>query len=168
MYGGLMCFDKNHCAAPIISYYEMACSKPQVMSGDFTQEYFLSLINNEDVQKKSVKAFLATDQTIPGLGNGVLQDILYNARIHPKTKINNISFSKREDLYCCIVDTLGEMYRLNGRNTETDLLGRKGNYVPSLSKDTAGKPCPRCGETIRKENYMGGSIYYCSECQVLE
>lgn|GEM_PF-2077218 len=30
------------------------------------------------------KAFLATEQRIPGLGNGVLQDILWTARIHPK------------------------------------------------------------------------------------
>ena len=35
----------------------------------------------------SAKAFLATEQRIPGLGNGVLQDILFNARIHPKRKM---------------------------------------------------------------------------------
>ena len=42
-------------------------------------------------RKKSAKALLATDQMIPGLGNGVLQDILYLARVHPKTKIAVLS-----------------------------------------------------------------------------
>ena len=41
----------------------------------------------------------------------------------------------------------------------------KGGYIPILSKDTVGKPCPVCGEDIRKENFLGGSIYYCFECQ---
>lgn len=69
------------------------------MSEEFSKEYFMELINAEDAQKKTAKAFLATEQTIPGLGNGVLQDILYNARIHPKTKINALSTEKRENLY---------------------------------------------------------------------
>lgn len=45
------------------------------MSEEFSKEYFMELINAEDAQKKTAKAFLATEQTIPGLGNGVLQDI---------------------------------------------------------------------------------------------
>jgi formamidopyrimidine-DNA glycosylase len=39
----------------------------------------------------SAKAFLATEQRIPGLGNGVLQDILFTAGIHPKRKMAAIS-----------------------------------------------------------------------------
>ena len=34
-----------------------------------------------------------------------------------------------------------------------------------LSKNTAGKPCPVCGEAIRKEAFMGGSIYCCDGCR---
>lgn len=165
MYGGLMCFEEGCYDAPISQYYLCAKTKPQVLSDEFTPGYFLSLINDEAAQKKSAKAFLATEQTIPGLGNGVLQDILFNARIHPKTKISDVSFSDRERLYHCVKDTLNEMFLSKGRSTETDLFGNKGGYVPVLCKDTAGKPCPRCGEPIRKENYLGGSIYYCGECQ---
>ena len=59
------------------------------------------------------------------------------------------------------------MYEQRGRNTESDLLGNKGKYIPWLSKDTAGQPCTRCDEIIQKENYMGGSVYYCPGCQKL-
>lgn len=168
MYGVLCCFPDSGWEAPLAAYYQSAKHKPQVLSDAFTREYFLGLINDEKAQKKTAKAFLATGQTIPGLGNGVLQDILYNARIHPKTKIACLSETQRNRLYDCIRTTLWQMYQAGGRNTETDLFGTSGNYVPYLSKDTAGQLCPCCGEPIRKENFLGGSIYYCSECQVYE
>lgn len=165
MYGGLMCFSVGSADVPLIGYYETAKSKPQVMTDAFSKDYFLGLINAAEAQKKSAKAFLATEQAIPGLGNGVLQDILYHARIHPKTKINEVTPEQREKLFFQVKETLQDIYREGGRSTETDLFGKSGGYVACLSKDTAGKACPRCGETIVKENYLGGSIYYCRGCQ---
>ncbi len=165
MYGGMMCYDKDATAGTLSEYYLTAKSKPQVMSDDFTKEYFLGLINAESAQKKSAKAFLATGQTIPGLGNGVLQDILYHTRIHPKKKIAGLTDKEKENLFYQVKETMNDLYRQGGRSTETDLFGESGKYVACLSKDTAGTACPRCGETIVKENYLGGSIYYCRGCQ---
>lgn len=165
MYGGIWCFSANSFDCDFTPYREGARTKPQVMSDAFDKLYFLCLINSEEKQKKSAKAFLATEQTIPGLGNGVLQDILFKARIHPKTRINTLSDRQKDTLYHCVKDTLREIYEAGGRNSETDLFGNKGKYIPILSKDTSGKPCPVCGEDIRKESYMGGSVYYCMECQ---
>jgi formamidopyrimidine-DNA glycosylase len=54
-----------------------------------------------------------------------------------------------------------------GRDTEMDLFGRPGGYKTVLSKMTVNKPCPKCGTPIKKESYLGGSIYYCAKCQVL-
>ena len=166
MYGGIFCFPKGKMDSPMSVYYEAAKNKPQVMSGEaFSKEYFMELIQDEKVQKKTAKAFLATEQTVPGLGNGVLQDILYNAYIHPKRKISTLSDQQKESLYERLKETMQEIYRSGGRCTESDLFGVKGKYVPHLSKDTAGHECPRCGETIVKENFLGGSIYYCKGCQ---
>lgn len=165
MYGGLICFIKGEKDIPFAEYYRCASEKPQVLSDNFDENYFRRLITDENVQDKSVKAFLATNQTIPGLGNGVLQDILYNAGIHPKSKLRDISEPRRDLLYKSVKTTLTEMFLSGGRNTETDILGKRGKYISYLSKDTVGKECPRCGEIIRKESYMGGSIYYCSGCQ---
>ena len=168
MYGGLRCYDKNAATGMLSEYYRTAKSKPQVMSDAFSKEYFLGLINDESAQKKSAKAFLATEQTVPGLGNGVLQDILYHAHIHPKKKIAALTDKEKENLFCQVKETMNDIYRQGGRNTESDLFGENGKYTACLSKDTAGKACPRCGETIVKENYLGGSIYYCRGCQILE
>ncbi|TLN02797.1 endonuclease VIII, partial [bacterium] len=114
----------------------------------------------------SLKAFLATEQRIPGLGNGVLQDILFNARLHPKKKLGTTDARQRETLFDTVVTTLHEMTASGGRDTERDLFGNPGGYATKMSKFTAGNPCAECGSTIVKEAYLGGSVYYCPGCQV--
>jgi formamidopyrimidine-DNA glycosylase len=148
-------------------YYLVAREKPGVFSKAFTPEYFRSLIDEENLQNLSLKAFLATEQRIPGLGNGVLQDILFNSRLHPREKVANTSPSQRDLLYRTLVSTLKEMKRGGGRDTEKDLFGKAGGYRTRMSKNTVNQPCQVCAATIEKASYMGGSVYYCPVCQSL-
>ncbi len=60
--------------------------KPSPLSEKFDLEYFNSILSGTGTEKLSAKAVLATKQRIPGLGNGTLQDILFNAGIHPQKK----------------------------------------------------------------------------------
>ena len=162
MYGGVGCFIENTLDN---DYYLGAKEKPSPLSKDFDYNYFNKLISNENVQKLSVKALLATEQRIPGLGNGVLQDILYNAKVHHKQKVNTLSLEQKYDIFNSVKNTLKEMTEKNGRNTEKDLFGNIGGYITKLSKNTVGKNCDLCGSKIQKASYMGGSIYYCNGCQ---
>ena len=162
MYGGVGCFVEN---TNDNKYYLGAKEKPSPLSKEFNDNYFKKLIKDENVQKLSAKAFLATEQRIPGLGNGVLQDVLYNAKVHHKQKINSLSEKQKSDIFNSIKNTLKEMAEKNGRDTEKDLFAHPGNYITKVSKNTLGEKCSICGSTIEKGNYMGGSIYYCSGCQ---
>jgi formamidopyrimidine-DNA glycosylase len=117
--------------------------------------------------KLGAKAFLATEQRIPGIGNGVLQDILFQARVHPKKKINTCTEKEKKVLFTATKAVLLDRFRHGGRDTENDLFGNPGDYKTKLSKKTSGKPCPNCGSIIAKENYLGGSIYFCAQCQPL-
>ena len=111
------------------------------------------------------KMFLATEQRIPGLGNGVLQDILWTARIHPRRKMVDIGPGEMKEMFAAVKSVLRQMTDQGGRDTERDLFDRPGGYRTILSKNTAGQPCPNCGAPIVKEAYMGGSMYYCGRCQ---
>ncbi|HEY95379.1 MAG TPA: endonuclease VIII [Dehalococcoidia bacterium] len=146
-------------------FYDAAISKPSPLSDEFNEAYFTRLISPPELQKLSVKAFLATEQRIPGLGNGVLQDILFNAKIHPKRRMETLNADERENLLYSIKSTLKEMTEQGGRDTDKDLFGIPGGYHTKLSKKALRQPCPVCGGTIVKEAYQGGSIYFCSECQ---
>lgn len=165
MYGGIWCFDDE--AALQYPYFRIAKENPSPLSEEFNPIYFDKILSSETVQKLSVKALLATDQRIPGLGNGVLQDILWNANLHPKTKVNTLREENKETLYNKIKSVLGEMAVLGGRDTEKGLLGGKGGYKTVMSKNNLGSPCPKCGGNIKKETYLGGSIYFCEGCQIL-
>lgn len=162
MYGGLGCYVDNELDN---KYYLFAKEKPSPLSREFDRKYFYTLVSMDNVQKLSLKAFLATEQRIPGLGNGVLQDILFNARLHPKQKIRSLHEAHISTLFNSIKHTLKDMVDSNGRDTEKDLFSNNGCYKTKMSKYTVGKNCEVCGSLIIKDSYMGGSIYYCSGCQ---
>jgi formamidopyrimidine-DNA glycosylase len=161
MYGGLACFPRGTNDNP---YYQAARTKPSPLGDHFSSDYFAGLFHSE-CDKLSLKAFLATEQRIPGLGNGVLQDILYRARLHPKNKVGSLGESGKEALFGAIKTTLNDMLTEGGRDTERDLFGKIGGYRTRVSKNTAGQACPACGGIIQKQSYMGGSIYFCPSCQ---
>ncbi len=164
MYGGMGAFREGELDNP---YYRVAREKPSTFSPTFDRAYFDRIVSSPDLQKLSLKALLATEQRIPGLGNGVLQDILFNARWHPKKKTGTLSGKDRTELFKALKKTLSAMTAKGGRDTESDLFGRPGGYRTVLSKNTVNKPCPVCGTLIKKEAYLGGSIYYCETCQRL-
>lgn len=163
MYGGLLCYRKA--TVPDNPYYLIACKKPSPLTEDFSEAYFDQLLSSEGVRKLSLKAALATEQRIPGLGNGCLQDILWQAGLHPKRKVSTLTSQDVTSLYTTLKHTLKEMSRLGGRDTEKDLLGNPGGYPVVMSAKNNGKPCPKCGCPITKEAYLGGSIYTCQTCQ---
>lgn len=162
MYGGIWCFKSGEFDDNL--YCKAAKEAVPVLSDRFDYDYFLTLFDEKSL-KMSAKAFLATEQRVPGLGNGVLQDILLNAKIHPKKKMNTLSDEQRRVLFDSVKSTLSEMTRLGGRDTEKDLYGNPGGYITKLSKNTVLKLCRNCGGAVRKESYLGGSIYYCGSCQ---
>jgi formamidopyrimidine-DNA glycosylase len=156
------------CAAPgePIQFEDYGRAKvvPSPLEDAFTRAHFDTLFN-ENTPRLSAKQFLATEQRIPGLGNGVLQDILWTARIHPRRKMKDIGARELNEMYGAVKSVLRKMAECGGRDTERDLFGNPGGYKTVLSKNTVDTPCPECGTAIRKEAYLGGSIYYCATCQ---
>jgi formamidopyrimidine-DNA glycosylase len=164
MWGGFFCFPAGERGG--FPDYDIAKTRPSPLTDAFDRAYFDTLFD-EDTPKLSAKAFLATEQRIPGLGNGVLQDILWTARIHPRRKMGELSEQAIHDMFEAVKHVLVAMTAHGGRDTERDLFGHPGGYTTILSKNTVGQPCPVCSTTIRKEPYLGGSIYTCAGCQSL-
>lgn len=161
MYGGMFAFPDGQNDN---FYYNVAKEKPSPLSDGFDKDYFNTLLTDDTI-KLSAKAFLATEQRIPGLGNGVLQDILWTAGIHPKRKMTTLSDAEVETLYANVKNVLSDMTALGGRDTEKDLYGNSGGYITTMSKKNDGMPCPTCGDLIRRMAYMGGNVYVCEGCQ---
>jgi formamidopyrimidine-DNA glycosylase len=133
---------------------------------EFTFNYFSGFIDELlQGEKRSVKSLLTQDQLIPGLGNAIAQDILFRARMHPRRALADLTPGQRRDLFTAIKDTVHEAIEKGGRNDENDLYGHPGGYVRIMDSHAAGKPCPECGRTVEKIQYLGGACYFCPNCQ---
>jgi formamidopyrimidine-DNA glycosylase len=132
----------------------------------FTFDYFNNLVDSLLVgEKRSVKALLTQDQLIPGLGNAIAQDILFNARLHPRHPLSELDADQRLALYTATRDTLRAAIDQGGRYDEVDLFNHPGGYVRLMDKQALGRPCPVCGGAVQKIAYLGGSCYVCTDCQ---
>jgi formamidopyrimidine-DNA glycosylase len=139
---------------------------PTPLDDQFTLDYFNDLI--EDLvkgKKRSAKALLTQDQIIPGLGNAIAQDILFQSRLHPRHPIADLDNDQRKTLYKAIVKTVEEIIDQGGRYDEINLYNQPGGYVRLMDKNSINQPCPRCGGEVKKIQYLGGSCYFCSNCQ---
>lgn len=164
MWGCLACFREGEDAG--VPDYLSAITQPSPLTDAFDRAYFNTLLK-PGTGELSAKAFLATEQRIPGLGNGVAQDILWTSHIHPRRKVATLAAGDLDALFGAVKSVLAEMVTLGGRDTERDLFGQPGGYKTVLSRNTVDAPCPKCGEPIHKEAYLGGSIYFCAQCQPL-
>ena len=143
-------------------YYQVAVDKPNPLTDAFDAAYFES-IRAAAKPKLTVKGLLATEQRIPGLGNGVLQDILLAAGLRPMRKLCDVSDAQAEVMFRCVKDKLHEMTALGGRDTERDLLGKPGGY--HVLMNSKAMYCALCGGPVTRKAYMGGNVYYCEKCQ---
>ena len=164
LWGGMFCFPSTETCS--FTTYVPAKTKPSPLTEGFDEAYFEKLLA-EIPNNSSLKAFLATEQRIPGLGNGVLQDILFRAAMHPKKKLSTLTREDRDVLFHTVKSVPAEMAESGGRDTETDFFGAPGRYATILSSKTLTDPCPRCGSTLVKAAYMGGNVYFCPGCQKL-
>ena len=132
----------------------------------FHFDYFSGLIDSLiSGKKRSAKSLLTQDQLIPGLGNAIAQDILFQAGIDPRHPIGELDLNQRHNLYQAIQSTVQDVIDKGGRYDEFDLFGERGGYVRLMDKNAAGRPCPRCVRVVEKFNYLGGACYVCPNCQ---
>lgn len=164
MYGAMLAYAAG--AADDNPYHISAAEKPSPLTDAFDAHYFEGLAAAAKPSLSS-KAFLATEQRIPGLGNGVLQDILFLSGIHPARKLQTLTDAQMETLFHAVKNTLRRMTEAGGRDTEKDLFGAPGGYRTLLSRKTLAFPCPKCGGSLERKAYLGGNVYFCPVCQPL-
>jgi len=140
--------------------------RPTPVEADFSLAYFNGLLDELAAgEKLSAKGLLTQQGYIPGVGNSIAQDILYQAKLHPRRLIQGMDGEQRQRLYRSIVGVVEEAVRLGGRNDEVDLFRQPGGYVRIMDSRAVGKPCPQCGSVIEKIQFLGGACYFCPACQ---
>lgn len=137
------------------------------LSKDYTRVRFKKLLDEHTGQ---IKPFLLNQHYIAGLGNIYVDEALWEAKIHPKAQLNQIS--KKKELYLAIPKVLkraianqGTSLGANKGNYMT-LKGQRGKHKSVLNVHTQeNKPCPRCNTKIKKIIVSQRSTYFCPHCQ---
>ncbi len=135
---------------------------------------FTGKILYERLQRRknsSIKAALLDQTVLAGIGNIYADEALWGAKVHPETKVSQLTQSQVKKLYTEIVTVL-ELSIEKGGSTDRNYVnaeGKKGSYIDFARVfRRENLPCPRCGTTIIKIRVAGRGTHICPKCQVVK
>jgi formamidopyrimidine-DNA glycosylase len=142
---------------------------PEPLSELFTAKEFVERIRRRN--GTAVKAAILDQTVLAGVGNIYADESLWAAKIHPATRVKDISDKKLAALLPAIKTILTLSIEKGGSTDKNyvDAEGKKGSYLKFANVfRLEGKPCPRCGTTIEKIRVAGRGTHICPLCQVLQ
>lgn len=128
-------------------------------------DYLLSKFKNSKV---NAKLGLLDQTIINGLGNIYANEVLYATGISPFRPVNEITKKEAESIVLESGRITDAAYKAGGSTIRsyTSSLGVTGHYQDEIMvHGKEGKPCPKCGDTIKRAKIEGRSAYYCENCQ---
>jgi formamidopyrimidine-DNA glycosylase len=115
--------------------------------------------------RKPVRVALIDQREIAGLTNAYVNDICFEAGLHPARRAADLTDSELAGLHASIVSVLHTAAQQGGDVGQQDIYGMPGNYLFKLGRHRLGQPCPRCHSPIQKIKVGAASSYVCLTCQ---
>lgn len=105
-----------------------------------------------------VKPALMNQSILAGIGNVYSDEILFQARLDPRTSLDALDDAALGELFHDMRGVLEEAIRHGAEAAEFP-----GDWLTPHRE--AGEPCPRCGATIERVEVSGRGAYLCPSCQ---
>src|SRR5919107_1416284 len=132
---------------------------------EFDAGYLQRVIGSRRAQ---IKPLLLDQKVVSGIGNIYADEILYDARLHPRRKANTLSEDEWEALHAAIRSNLAAGVEHRGTKVRLykDVLDRPGEYQNYLRVfEKHGQPCPGCEGEVVREKVSGRPSHFCPACQ---
>jgi len=128
---------------------------PDVMNPDFSDKDFLKALSG---RRGTLKSTLMNQKIISGIGNVYSDEIMFQERLHPNTKVADLD----DEQLGLVFKT---MQRIFAQVIETGI--EPQNMPDSLLTHHRGRDmkCPSCQGAIEKIKVAGRSAYFCPSCQ---
>jgi formamidopyrimidine-DNA glycosylase len=110
-------------------------------------------------RRAPIKPVLLDQRVVAGLGNIYAAEALWRARIDPRAPASSLGPARRTRLLEAMREVMARALRDPARYSDDDGSTRFDVY------DREGRPCRRCGGSIRRITQAGRSTYYCPRCQ---
>jgi formamidopyrimidine-DNA glycosylase len=130
-----------------------------VLSDTFSLEYFRKTI---DGRRDMVRNFLLDKEAIASIGNAYADEILFDAKLHPKIKCNTLTAPEVQTLYESVGKVLRAAVAEVARRQEP--IEVKVRDFLKVRKRT-GKPCPTCKTPIAMVKMGSAEANFCPKCQ---
>ncbi len=141
---------------------------PEPLEEGFDVEYLRETLGSRRAQ---IKPLILDQKVVAGIGNIYADEILFDARLHPRRKADTLTDEEWAALHAAIRENLAAGIEHRGTTVRLyrDVLDRPGehqNYLRVFEKH--GEPCPEaCGGEVVREKVGGRPTHFCPECQRL-
>ena len=131
-----------------------------ILSPAFTRESFRRLVAGNS--RRQVRVLINDQTVLSAIGNAYADEILFEARIHPKTFSGRLNEEESGRLF----DAIGHVMAWGSKMVEKAARPIHVKVREHLKvRNRKGEPCPRCGSTIRREGVRGHDTFFCPSCQ---
>ncbi len=142
---------------------------PEPLEEEFKRNGVDYLQANLSSRRAQIKPLLLDQKVVSGIGNIYVDEILYDARLHPRRKANTLSGEDWKRLHTAIIENLAAGVEHRGTTVRLykDVLNRPGehqNYLRIFEKH--GKSCPECEGKVVREKVGGRPTHFCPSCQL--
>ncbi len=141
---------------------------PEPLSPEFTFDNIKPRIIKH---RKDIKTVLLDQSVMSGLGNIYVDEVLWQAKVHPETPANHLTDEEIKTIIDCSNSEIKLAIESGGSTVRSylDANGHKGNMQDRLKVyGKEGQPCARCGTTIEKIKVGGRGTHFCPKCQVVK
>lgn len=142
---------------------------PEPLDTSFTSAQFIERLERR--KNTSIKAALLDQTVIAGIGNIYADESLWGAKIHPATRVADVSKQKLSTLFTELQYVLNLAIQKGGSSDKNyvNAEGKRGSYL-SFARvfRREGQACPRCGATIEKLRVAGRGTHICPREQKLK
>jgi formamidopyrimidine-DNA glycosylase len=107
--------------------------------------------------RRQIKATLMDQSALAGLGNLLVDEICWRARIHPRRHGDRLTDSERGELYRA-------MRRVLRGAIPTGRVPDRPSWLTG-QRDRPHPTCPRCGTTLSHGRAAGRTTVWCPRCQ---
>ena len=111
---------------------------------------------------RRVHTILRDQRTVAGIGRGYSDDILHRAKVSPYSSLAALSPAQRRAVFDAVGDVLREALEAERRRSG-GLPTKIGDHFTVHGR--FGRPCPVCGDDLRRVSYETHEVTYCPTCQ---
>ena len=144
---------------------------PDLLDKDVSDAQLVEHISSGRFDKRALKHLLLDQSFLSGIGNYLRSEILFEANLHPDTRLGKLSQAKKSELALISRKITERALAQNGITIDYEIAEKL--KLEGLTKrqyrhwvfTRDGNPCRRCGSTIIHTRVGGRRLDFCPSCQ---